>query len=195
MFIRFLNVIGIGILGMPGSTAYGDLIDIIRPKENDTIFISGAAGAVGSMVGQLAKALYNATVIGSCGGPNKAELIKTKFHFDHSIDYKKHSDVDSLTQAIKDVAPQGINSYFENVGGIHFNAAFNNLAPGGVIAVCGQISEYNDSIPVGNNINLMKMIYSAQRIEGFMCYPWLSGKKGMIFLFSVIYLLKLLRSI
>jgi NADPH-dependent curcumin reductase CurA len=84
---------GIGVLGMPGSTAYGGLIDILRPKEKggekpEVIWVSGAAGAVGSMVGQLAKQVYGCTVIGSCGGPAKCALVKDKFGFDHAVDYK-----------------------------------------------------------------------------------------------------------
>jgi len=170
--------LGIGILGMPGSTAYGGLIDVLQPKEGQTIFVSAASGAVGSLVGQIAKQVYNCTVIGSAGGPMKCDLLKTKFGYDHAIDYKTMNNEEELSAALKEAAPDGIDMYFENVGGMHFGAAFNALRVGGRIAVCGQISEYNARIPNTVNINPMKMIYSFQRIEGFMCAPWLSGAKG-----------------
>lgn len=170
--------LGVGILGMPGSTAYGGLIDVLRPNKGETIFISAAAGAVGSLVGMLAKQLYGCKVIGSCGGPAKCQLIKEKFGFDEAIDYKTVHNVDELTAALKVVAPDGIDMYFENVGGMHFEAAFNSLRPYGRIAVCGQIAEYNNSVANQCSINPMKMIYTCQRIEGFLSPPWLSGQKG-----------------
>ena len=92
---------------------YAGLVDILRPKQGETIFVSGAAGAVGSMVGQIAKHVYGCTVIGSCGGPEKCELIKSKFGYDHAIDYKKIADKDELVKAIKAVAPDGIDMDFE----------------------------------------------------------------------------------
>lgn len=170
--------LGLGIMGMPGSTAYGGLIDVLRPNEGETIFISAASGAVGSLVGMLAKRLYNCKVIGSCGGPEKCALIKDKFGFDHAIDYKTLSTAEELTNALKEVAPAGIDMYFENVGGMHFDAAFASLRPHGRIAVCGGISQYNEANPALNSINPMNMVYTFQRIEGFVCSPWLSGKKG-----------------
>jgi NADPH-dependent curcumin reductase CurA len=170
--------IGLGILGMPGSTAYGALIDILRPEAGQNIFISAASGAVGSVVGMLAKKQFGCTVIGSCGGPEKCALLKEKFGFDHAIDYKACANADELTAALKIAAPNGIDMYFENVGGMHFDAAFASLKPGGRIAVCGAISVYNDSKVAGNNIDITKMIYSAQRIKGFVCFPWLAGARG-----------------
>lgn len=170
--------LGLGLMGMPGSTAYGGLIDILRPNQGETIFISAASGAVGSLVGMLAKRLYNCKVIGSCGGPEKCALIKEKFGFDHAIDYKKLSTASDLINALKEVAPDGIDMYFENVGGIHFDAAYASLKRFGRIAVCGGISQYNEATPNLNAINPMTMVYTFQRIEGFVCFPWLSGQKG-----------------
>jgi NADPH-dependent curcumin reductase CurA len=170
--------LGIGILGMPGSTAYGGLIDVLRPNKGDTIFISAASGAVGSLVGMIAKNIYDCKVIGSAGGPEKCALIKEKFGFDHAIDYKKCNSADELNAALKEVAPDGIDMYFENVGGMHFEVAFNSLKTGGRMAICGQISEYNNKTPNLCQLNPMKMIYSSQRIEGFVCHAWLTGKKG-----------------
>ena len=120
------------------------------------------------LVGQLAKKLYNCTVIGSCGGPAKCELVKSKYGFDHAIDYKTTPDAASLRAALKAVAPGGIDMYFENVGGHHFEAAFNSLKPGGRIAVCGGISSYNDAQAKPIAINPLQMIYTAQRIEGLL---------------------------
>jgi NADPH-dependent curcumin reductase CurA len=169
---------GIGVLGMPGATVYGGLVDTLRPLQGETIFISAAAGAVGGMVGQLAKALYNCKVIGSCGGTAKGKLITEEWGFDHAIDYKTLKDKDELVAALKAVAPEGIDIYFENVGGIHFAASMECLNNFGRVAVCGMIDIYNDAIPEPCNFWPMKMIYSSQRVEGFISFAWLSGKKG-----------------
>jgi NADPH-dependent curcumin reductase CurA len=169
---------GLGILGMPGSTAYGGLTDILRPKKGETIFISSASGTVGGLVGMMAKQIFECKTIGSCGGPAKGEFIKNVYGFDHAIDYKQAKSVDDLVIMLKEVAPKGIDMYFENVGGIHFEAAFQSLRPGGRIAVCGFISEYNNDIPNLSSFNPMNMIYTHQRIEGFVCIPWLIGKRG-----------------
>ena len=102
--------LGLGVLGMPGSTAYAGLIDILAVKEGETLFVSAASGAVGSLVGMIAKNVYNCTVIGSCGGLEKGNLIKDKFGFDHAIDYKAvGNDKESLQKALKEVAPDGID--------------------------------------------------------------------------------------
>lgn len=169
---------GIGILGMPGSTAYGGLIDVLAAKHGETIFISGAAGAVGGFVGMLAKSLFNCTVIGSCGGPAKVELVKEKFGFDHAIDYKAASTKEEMVTALKEVAPNGIDMYFDNVGGYHLEAALEVLRAKGRVAICGQIAEYNSKVPTPVNWYPMKMIYSQQTISGFVCSEWLEGKRG-----------------
>jgi len=172
--------LGLGVLGMPGATAYGGLIDVLRPdkKKNETLFVSSAAGAVGSMVGQLAKNVFNCTVIGSCGGETKTTLITEKFGFDHSIDYKTVSTSADLAAKIKECS-DGIDMYFENVGGMHFEAAMSTLRPHGRIAVCGCISRYNDASGTAplNTIDISQMIYTFQRVEGFVCMPYLSGAK------------------
>jgi NADPH-dependent curcumin reductase CurA len=105
--------LGVGILGMPGATAYGGTVDVLRPKEGETLFVSAACGAVGSMVGQIAKNVYKCTVIGSCGGSNKCDLIKKKFGYDHSIDYKQCKSKDDLIAALKAAAPDGLDMYYE----------------------------------------------------------------------------------
>ncbi len=170
--------LGVGVLGMPGSTAYGGLIDILRPNEGETIFISAASGAVGGLVGMLAKLIYNCNVVGSCGGPEKCDLIKSYYGFDYAIDYKQASNSQDLIRMVKDVAPQGIDMYFENVGGMHFEAAMELLRPRGRVAVCGMISDYNTKGHASQVFYPMKMIYTQQRIEGFICHDWLTGRKG-----------------
>jgi NADPH-dependent curcumin reductase CurA len=100
---------GVGVMGMPGSTAYGGLIDILRPLEGETIFISAAAGAVGGLVGQIAKNEYGCKVIGSCGGPEKGKLILDNYGFDAHVDYKKAEDGDALSAMLKEAAPDGID--------------------------------------------------------------------------------------
>ena len=168
---------GIGVLGMPGATAYGG-IDTLRPLKGETIFVSAAAGAVGGIVEQLAKNLYDCKVIGSCGGSAKGKMITEEWGFDHAIDYKTCKDKEELVVAIKAVAPKGINMYFENVGGMHFAAAMDCLADHGRVAVCGMIDGYNDAVPAPCEFWPMKMIYTSQRIEGFIVSTWLMGKKG-----------------
>ena len=170
--------LGVGVLGMPGSTAYAGVLDILRPIAGETIFVSAAAGAVGGLVGMIAKNVFGCKVIGSCGGPVKCALIKEKYGFDHAIDYKKIPDAAGLITALREVAPEGIDMYFESVGGMHFEAAFALLRPHGRIAVCGEIAEYGAENPNLSSISLMRMIYTFQRIEGFVCGPWLRGEKG-----------------
>lgn len=169
---------GVGVLGMPGSTAYAGLCGILRPEEGGTtIFVSAASGAVGSIAGQIAKNVYNLKTIGSVGGPEKAELIK-KYGYDYQIDYKEISNQKLLTAELKKADPEGIDMYFENVGSYFFDSAFESLKPNGRIAICGQIANYNNKNGGSNNINLMNTIYNSQRIEGFVCHAWLSHKKG-----------------
>jgi hypothetical protein len=179
---------GIGVLGMPGSTAWGGFYDILRPQRakkkgepnGETIFVSAASGAVGQLVGQLAKHAGCVT-IGSAGGAAKCEALKEKFGYDHAIDYKTCADAEALKAKLKECAPDGIDMYFENVGGMHFDAAKASLKAGGRIAVCGCISQYNSGAGLGadfNKLTLGSLIYTQQRIEGFMCARWLSGKVG-----------------
>lgn len=171
--------LGVGVLGMPGSTAYGGYLDILKPNEGETVFVSAASGAVGSLVGQLAKQLHKCKVIGSCGGPDKVKLVKEKFGFDDAIDYKQVKDAAALTAVLKEkTGDQGIDMYFENVGGMHWDAALSTLRPHGRVAICGGISEYNNPEQTPQQIYPMKLVYTFQRIEGFMCMPWLTGKRG-----------------
>lgn len=170
--------LGIGALGMPGSTAYGGLIDILKPKKGETLWVSGAAGAVGSMVGMMAKNVFGCTVIGSAGGPEKCKLVKEQFGFDDCVDYKACKTTKDLVKALRQAAPGGIDMYFENVGGMHFEAAMQCLCPKGRVAICGVISDYNKAKMSPNKIYISNMIYTEQTIQGFQCLPWLLGERG-----------------
>lgn len=133
---------------------------------------------MGSLVCQIAKNIYGCTVIGSCGGAEKGALIRDKFGCDYSIDYRTLSTAEELQAKLKEVAPDGIDMYFENVGGFHFEAAFSSLRDHGRIAICGLINSYNEKEIPAFPVKLGAMIYSAQRIEGFVSSPYLQGKKG-----------------
>lgn len=172
--------LGIGVLGMPGATAWGGTCDILRPNKGETLFVSAATGAVGSLVGQIGKHVYGCKTIASAGGPDKGKLAKEMVDYDAVIDYKQASSTEELVQLLKGAAPDGIDMYFENVGGMHFEAALATLRPGGRIAVCGCISSYSDAQPKPCAIHPMQLIYNQQRIEGFVCSAWLSGKKGTV---------------
>jgi NADPH-dependent curcumin reductase CurA len=153
----------LGAAGMPGLTAYVGLLKIAALKDGDVVFVSGAAGAVGSMVAQIAKAKGH-TVIGSAGGADKVAFLK-EIGVDHVIDYKAEKD---LTAALAKAAPGGIDVYFDNVGGDHLIAALNAAKPFARFALCGAISMYNATeLPPGPP-NLMLMVGKQLRMEGFI---------------------------
>jgi NADPH-dependent curcumin reductase CurA len=131
----------LGILGMTGLTAYFGLTEIGRPKEGETLVVSGAAGAVGSVVGQIGK-IFGCKVIGIAGSDEKIEQLKSKFKFDAGINYKTTKD---MTKAVADAAPDGVDIYFDNVGGEVSDAVLANINNLGRVPVCGAISSYNDT--------------------------------------------------
>ncbi|WP_309088578.1 NADP-dependent oxidoreductase [Phenylobacterium sp.] len=153
----------LGVAGMPGLTAYVGLLRIASLKDGDVVFVSGAAGAVGSVVCQIAKAKGH-TVIGSAGGPEKVAFLKD-IGVDHAIDYKAEPD---LTAALMRAAPDGIDVYFDNVGGEHLEAALTAARPFARFAECGMISMYNaNELPPGPK-NLMLVVGKQLRIQGFI---------------------------
>ncbi|GAB3442967.1 NADP-dependent oxidoreductase [Phycicoccus ginsengisoli] len=154
----------LGVLGMTGLTAYAGLKRIAELKEGDVVFVSGAAGAVGGAVGQIAKALGAGKVIGSAGSPEKVKHLTEDLGFDAAFDYREQRP----SQALRELAPDGIDVYFDNVGGEHLEAAIGSLRLGGRIAVCGMISVYNDTEPAPGPRNLARLIQTRGRIEGFL---------------------------
>jgi NADPH-dependent curcumin reductase CurA len=153
----------LGAAGMPGLTAYVGLLKIAELKEGDVVFVSGAAGAVGSMVCQIAKAKGH-TVIGSAGGAEKVAFLKA-IGVDHVIDYKAEKD---LNAALMAAAPDGIDVYFDNVGGPHLEAALSSAKLFARFAICGMISIYNATKPEPGPSNLAQLIGRNIRMEGFI---------------------------
>jgi NADPH-dependent curcumin reductase CurA len=141
----------LGVLGMPGLTAYVGLLDIAAMKPGDTVFVSGAAGAVGSLVGQLARLKGAARVIGSAGSAAKVAHLTDDLGFDAAFNYR---DGD-VSQLLKQAAPDGIDVYFDNVGGDHLTAAIARAKPFARFALCGAISAYNEPVPGPDNMTLM----------------------------------------
>ncbi|GLT45557.1 hypothetical protein SLA2020_193810 [Shorea laevis] len=152
-----------GILGMPGLTAYVGLHEVCSPKKGEYVYISAASGAVGQLVGQFAKSA-GCYVVGSAGSKEKVDLLKNKFGFDEAFNYKEEKD---LNATLKRYFPEGIDIYFENVGGKMLDAVLLNMRLHGRIAVCGMISQYNLEQPEGVT-NLTHMIYKRVRMEAFV---------------------------
>lgn len=141
----------LGPLGMPGLTAYSSLYEIGKPKKGETIFVSAASGAVGQLVGQLAKH-EGLRVIGSVGSDDKLEYITKTLNFDGGFNYKNEKPADALAR----LAPEGIDIYYENVGGEHFEAALDAMNNFGRVVVCGLISQYNSApYPITNIHNVL----------------------------------------
>ena len=155
----------LGVLGMPGMTAWTGLNRIAELKEGETLFVSAASGAVGSVACQLGK-LMGAKVIASVGSDEKAANLKS-LGVDAVINYKT---AENLSAALKEAAPQGVDVYFENVGGEHLSAALDNMNDHGRIAVCGMISQYNDTAPTPGPSNLAMIIMKKLRMEGFIVF-------------------------
>lgn len=154
----------LGVLGMTGMTAWVGLNKIARLKPHSTVFVSAASGAVGSIVCQLAKA-KDCRVIGSAGSPKKIEWLKDKAGVDECVNYK---EVDDLAGALKALAPDGIDVYYDNVGGDHLEAAIEVMNDFGVCVECGMISMYNATEPPAAPRNLFKVIGKRIRLQGFI---------------------------
>jgi NADPH-dependent curcumin reductase CurA len=153
----------LGVLGMPGLTAYVGLLDIGAAKEGETVFVSAASGAVGSVVGQIAK-IKGCRVVGSAGSDEKVAYITDDLGFDAGFNYKSY---DKLSHALSETCPEGIDVYFENVGGAMLDAVLPRLKLGGRIALCGMISQYNLEQPEPIH-NLIALLVSRATIRGFI---------------------------
>jgi NADPH-dependent curcumin reductase len=155
----------LGAVGMPGATAWVGLTQIIEPKEGETVVVSAASGAVGSAVGQLAKA-RGCRAVGLAGGPDKCAYVVDELGFDACIDYKQHPELRSLSRALKEACPDGIDGYFENVGGTILDAVMLRMNAFGRIAFCGMISGYNgEPIPMANP---SLILVSRLKLQGFI---------------------------
>ncbi len=155
----------LSIFGAVGLTAYFGLLEVGKPKPGETVLVTGAAGAVGSLVGQIAR-LQGCRVIGIAGGPAKCARLIERYGFDAAIDYRGKDEA-ALVAAIGEAAPDGLDVIFENVGGIILDAALMNLRDGARVALCGLISEYNAPAPVGVR-NLWQLIVHSASINGLL---------------------------
>ncbi|XP_076911184.1 2-alkenal reductase (NADP(+)-dependent)-like [Bidens hawaiensis] len=152
-----------GILGMPGMTAYAGFYEICAPKKGEYVFVSAASGAVGQLVGQFAK-LSGCYVVGSAGSKEKVDLLKNKFGYVEAFNYNEEQDLDA---ALKRYFPDGIDIYFENVGGKMLEAVLSNMRFNGRIAACGMISQYN--LEQGEGVrNLTHIVTKSLRMQGFI---------------------------
>jgi NADPH-dependent curcumin reductase CurA len=152
----------LGALGMPGVTAYFGLLDIGQPKAGDTVVVSGAAGAVGGLVGQIAK-LKDCRVVGIAGGPEKCRHLVEDLGFDAAIDYKAQD----VTAALGGQCPNGIDIYFDNVGGEILDAALAHLARYARVVVCGAISQYNSTTGLRGPSNYLSLLVNHASMTGF----------------------------
>ncbi|MFC6825093.1 NADP-dependent oxidoreductase [Halopelagius fulvigenes] len=154
----------LGVLGMPGRTAYFGLLDVAEPKPDDTVVVSGAAGAVGSVVGQIAK-MSGCRVVGFAGSDEKTDWLTDDLGFDAAINYKT---TDDYSAAVDDAAPDGVDVYFDNVGGPITDAVFTKLNLDARVAVCGQIAHYNDEgVPTGPR-KLPMLIAPRAKVQGLL---------------------------
>ena len=155
----------LGAVGMPGVTAWYGLVKICEPKAGETVVVSAASGAVGGVVGQLAK-VRGCRAVGIAGGPDKCRYVVEELGFDACIDYKAHSDPKSFYRALKEATPQGIDGYFENVGGAILDAVLSRMNAFGRIALCGMISGYEGApIPLTHPQLILR---SRLKIQGFI---------------------------
>ena len=154
----------LGVLGMTGLAAYVGLLDVGALKDGETVFVSGAAGAVGSVVCQIAR-IMGCEVIGSVGSESKVEWLKNVARVSGAIDYKRTTD---LPGALRHLAPRGVDVYFDNVGGEHLEAALTNMNPGGRVVLCGMIGQYNASTPPCAPRNLVLAIGKRLTLHGFI---------------------------
>jgi len=157
----------LGTLGMPGFTAYFGLLRIGEPKAGETVLVSGAAGAVGSIVGQIAK-IKGCRVVGIAGGPEKCDYIINELGFDAAIDYK----AGSLRADMKRTCPDGIDVYFDNVGGEILDTALTRLNMHARIVICGAISQYNNTTPVKGPANYLSLLVSRARMQGMVVFDY-----------------------
>lgn len=156
----------LGVLGMPGMTAYFGLLEKGKPQAGETVLISGAAGVVGTAVGQIAKS-RGCRVVGIAGGPAKCQFLTEEMGFDAAIDYKN----ENVLEAIQRTCPDKVNIFYDNVGGDILDAALSHLAWGARVVLCGSISQYNSTEPRGPK-NYMKIVTARGHITGILVFDY-----------------------
>jgi NADPH-dependent curcumin reductase CurA len=156
-----------GALGMPGLTAYFGLLDVGKLAEGDTVVVSGAAGAVGSVAGQIAR-IKGARVVGIAGGAEKCRWIVEELGFDVAIDYKG----EDVRRALREHAPEGVDVYFDNVGGEILDAVLTRLARGARIVICGAVSQYNATGPVSGPSNYLALLVYRASMIGMVVFDY-----------------------
>ncbi|HEY2977534.1 MAG TPA: NADP-dependent oxidoreductase [Burkholderiaceae bacterium] len=166
----------LNVLGMPGMTAYFGLLDVGQPKPGDTVLVSGAAGAVGQTVGQLAK-IRGCRAVGIAGGPAKCEWVVKELGFDACIDYKAAAPAgaqrwDAVREGLKAHCAHGVDVYFDNVGGSILDAALARLNRKARIVICGAISQYNNTSPNSGPKNYMSLLINRARMEGMVVFDY-----------------------
>ncbi|MEZ5462905.1 NADP-dependent oxidoreductase [Dokdonella sp.] len=157
----------LGTLGMPGMTAYFGILDVGQLKSDDTVVVSGAAGAVGQVVGQIAK-IKGCKVIGIAGGADKCRYITEDLGFDAAIDYKS----EDVKEGLRKHCPKGIDVYFDNVGGEILDAALSRLAMHARIVICGAISQYNNTEPVRGPANYLSLLVNRASMKGMVVFDY-----------------------
>jgi NADPH-dependent curcumin reductase CurA len=157
----------LGVLGMPGMTAYFGLLDTGQPKSGETVVVSAAAGAVGAVVGQIAK-IQGCRAVGIAGGADKCRYIEHDLGFDAAIDYKS----EDVRASLQKHCPDGIHVYFDNVGGTILEAALANLARGARIVICGAISQYNNTGPMTGPRNYMSLLVNRGAMKGMLVFDY-----------------------
>jgi NADPH-dependent curcumin reductase CurA len=157
----------LGTLGMPGMTAYFGFLDVGQPQSGDTVVVSGAAGAVGQVVGQIAK-IKGCRVVGIAGGRDKCDYVTKDLGFDAAIDYKS----EDVKEALRKHCPKGVNVYFDNVGGDILDAVLTQLARGARIVICGAISQYNNTDGVNGPRNYLSLLVNRARMQGMVVFDY-----------------------
>jgi NADPH-dependent curcumin reductase CurA len=159
----------VGVLGATGLTAYFGLLDVGQPKAGDTVVVSGAAGATGSVVGQIAK-IKGCRVVGIAGGTEKCKYLVKDLGFDAAIDYKS----EEVPKALFKNCPKGIDVYFDNVGGDILDAALAQINLGARVVICGAISQYNNTTPIKGPSNYLSLLVNRATMRGFIVFDFAS---------------------
>ncbi|MDP2448841.1 MAG: NADP-dependent oxidoreductase [Polaromonas sp.] len=157
----------LNVLGMPGMTGYFGLMDVGQPKPGETVVVSGAAGAVGQTVGQIAR-LKGCRVVGIAGGKAKCDWVVQELGFDACIDYK----AGDVKAGLKEHCPKGVDIYFDNVGGDILDAVLTRITRGARIIICGAISQYNNTTPVKGPANYLSLLVNRARMEGIVVFDY-----------------------